>query len=355
MDFEAPDEVIDALKKAASHGVFGYSEPYDEYFDILKKRLKSLYGWDIEPRSVVNTPGVIFAIALAVKAYTERGGAVIIQQPVYYTFREVIEANDRVIVNNPLVLGGDGVYNIDFDDFEEKIKSSGAKLFILCNPHNPVGRVFSREELVRLGDICLKHGVIIVSDEIHSDFVYAGFKHIPLSALSRQFEENTVTCTAPSKTFNTTGLQFGDIIIPNDGLRKKFKLELDRAGYSQLNTFGIIAARAAYKYGGPWLERLIAYLEDNARFMDEYIRSNIPSVGFVRPQGTYLAWLDMRKLGLPQSELNGLMLQKAGLWLDSGTMFGGDEGRGFQRMNFACPRKTLEKALDALAAAVNSL
>ncbi|MDR1940678.1 MAG: pyridoxal phosphate-dependent aminotransferase [Clostridiales bacterium] len=351
MDFKAPDEVIDALKKTAEHGIFGYSEPYDEYYDVLTDSLNRRFGWKPDPAAVVNTPGIVFALAAAVRAYTKEGDAVIIQPPVYYPFSEVVGLNGRTLVTNPLVRGDDGVYRIDFDDFETKIKRSGAKLFILCSPHNPVGRVFSKEELTRLGDICIKHGVTVVSDEIHSDFVYEGGKHIPFAHVKSDFAANSIICTSPAKTFNIAGLQFSDIIICDAKLREKFRAEVAKAGYSQLNTCGITAAHAAYKYGFDWLGQLVSYLDGNAAFICDYIGRNIPAIKVARPQGTYLAWLDMRALGLAQPELNDFIINKAGLWLDSGSIFG-KEGEGFQRLNFGCPRSTVEKALKKLETAV---
>ncbi|MDR3319159.1 MAG: pyridoxal phosphate-dependent aminotransferase [Clostridiales bacterium] len=351
MDFAVPAEITAAIQKTAAHGVFGYSVPSPEYFQILSDSLFKRFSWRPQPEWLCNTPGVVYALAMAVKAFTRENESVIIQQPVYYPFRTVITSNNRRLINSPLVRA-DGGYIIDFSDFEKKITDNGVKLFILCSPHNPVGRVWTRGELTRLGEICLKHNVIVVSDEIHSDFVYPGNKHYTFHTLDDRFLNNTVLCTSPGKSFNLAGLQFSDILIPNGDLRKRFTAECDKCGYDQLNIFGIVAAEAAYRYGEPWLAALVAYLEKNADFIAGYLKQNLPQIKYQKPEGTYLAWLDFSALRLSQKELDRLITYKAGLWLDSGLIFGA-EGAGFQRINFACPRSVLKEALDKLTKALS--
>ncbi len=351
MDFKTPDLVIEALVKASEHGIFGYSETREDYFLTLQKWFSDNYDWEIHPSWLVKTPGVVFAIAMAVRALTHKGDAVIIQRPVYYPFSNLICDNERTLVNNPLVYN-DGTYSIDFEDFEAKILDNQVKLFILCNPHNPVGRVWTREELIRLGDICVKHGVTVVSDEIHADFIYNGYRHQVFANLKPEFTDITITCTAPSKTFNLAGLQVSNIIISNRELKNAVKSEINKTGHGQLNTMGIVACKAAYEHGHAWLKQLKTYLAGNLSFIRNFLIEKLPQVKLVEPQGTYLVWLDFNELGLSEAELEKLIVSDAKLWLDGGTMFG-EEGEGFQRINIACPRVVLEKALLQLEAAVN--
>lgn len=350
MDFQAPLEVLDAIHKAVSHGIFGYSEVKKDYFDVLHDWFRNHFNWNTDEKWLIKTPGVVFAIALAVRALTKEGEGVIIQQPVYYPFRETILLNRRKLVVNSLQYR-DGKYSIDYEDFEQKIISGNVKLFILCNPHNPVGRVWSVEELTRLGDICMKHNVIVVSDEIHCDFTYPGFRHTVFAGINETFAQNTITCTSPSKTFNMAGLQISNIFIKNDVLRQKMKDELDKTGYSQLNTLGLAACKAAYQYGEQWLDELKDYLFGNLTFVRDFLQKNLPEVKLVEPQGTYLIWLDFSALNLSKNEMKDLIVDRAKLWLDPGPIFG-KEGDGFERINIACPRETLKKALEQLAKAV---
>lgn len=353
MDFRTPPEIIKAMQARIAHGIFGYTETGEAYAEVLRRWLLDNFNWEIRPEWLIKTPGVVFALATAVRCLTQRGDAVIIQQPVYYPFTKVVKINDRKLVINCLHYE-DGQYTIDFDDFEKKIVENKVKLFILCNPHNPVGRVWTRDELLRLGEICLRHNVLVAADEIHADFVYEGHTHLVFANISPDLADITVTCTAPTKTFNLAGLHISNIFIANETLRRRFRKELDRAGYSQPNIMGIVAGQAAYEKGGPWLRELRAYLQANLDFTRTYLQSHIPQIRLIEPEGTYLIWLDCRSLGLSDRELNRLIVEKAGLWLDSGTMFGCG-GEGFQRINIACPRKTLALALEKLAAAITSL
>lgn len=350
MDFRSPDCVIQALVEKSRHGVFGYSDAGDEYFDVLKKWFSGQFGWSVEREWLVKTPGVVFAINAAVRALTGIGDSVLIQQPVYYPFSEAVHVNERKLAVNQLVYS-EGKYSIDFADFEKRIISNNVKLFILCNPHNPVGRVWTRDELARMGDICLKHGVIVISDEIHADFIYPGHKHVVFSDIKPEFREITVTCTAPTKTFNLAGLQVSNIFIPDKALRSNFRHEILKSGYGPPNIMGLVACRAAYSEGLEWLSELRDYLAKNLDFLRSFITKNIPRVKLVEPEGTYLAWLDFNELGMSNEELDYLIVHEAGLWLDAGTMFGAG-GEGFQRINIAYPRAILKKALLQLDQAV---
>ena len=353
MDFQVAKPITDALQAQVNHGIYGYTEVKSDYFDIVKNWFKDNFDWEIKKGSLVKTPGVVYAIAMAVKALTKEGEAVIIQQPVYYPFSEMIIANNRKLVNSPLVLK-DGRYEIDFEDFEKKIVENNVKLFILCSPHNPVGRVWSVEELKRIGDICIKHDVVIFSDEIHADFVYEPNKHHVFASLGESYAANSVIATAPSKSFNIAGLQVSNIFIENKKLRDAFRNEIVKSGYSQLNTMGLAAARAAYESGKEWLDEVRAYIKDNLIFFRDYLKENIKELSLIEPEGTYLVWVDFRKLGLSEKQREDLIVNKAKLWIDSGAMFGVD-GEGFERFNIACPREYLKMALDSLAKAIKGL
>ncbi len=343
MDFKTSSYVEDAMAERARHGIFGYSESQTPYFEIVLDWMKRHHDWEVKEPWLIKTPGVVFALAMAVKAYTEPGDGVLIQSPVYYPFSEVIEDNGRRIVSNTLVLGEDHKYHIDFEDFERQIKENQIKLFFLCNPHNPVGRVWTTEELTRLGDICLKYQVTVVSDEIHSDFIFRG-RHQVFADLKREYADITVTCTAPSKTFNLAGLLLSNIFISNRELRHKFRQQVNAAGISQLSPFGLVACETAYTQGEEWYQAMLAYVAENIAFTKEYVEKHLPGVEMVEHEGTYLVWLDFRKTGLSVEELEDLIVNRAKLWLDSGKIFG-KSGEGFQRINVACPRQILEEAL----------
>lgn len=353
MDFRTPPCVIDALVEKSRHGIFGYSQTRNDYYEALRDWFSGQFDWNIQQEWLVKTPGVVFAICMAIRAFTDEGDAVLIQQPVYYPFSESVLVNRRKLVINQLVYS-QGRYFIDFPDFEDKIIKNNVKLFILCSPHNPVGRVWTREELKKLGDICLKHGVIVVSDEIHADFTYPGYRHLVFADVKPEFKDITITCTAPTKTFNLAGLQISNIFIADREMRRKFRTEITRSGYSDPNIMGIVACRAAYEGGGEWLMELKKYIRGNLDFLRDFLKQKLPQIRLIEPEGTYLVWLDFSALGLDDKELDDVIVNKAGLWLDAGTMFGSG-GEGFQRINIACPRSVLAKALGQFERAVDLL
>lgn len=346
MDFRAPQEVLDALAEKARHGIFGYSEPLDSYFDALERWFIIHYHWTPNRNRFVLTCGVVFAICNLIDLLTEVGDAIIINQPVYYPFSEAITDNGRRLVNSNLVYE-DGRYHIDYEDFEKKIIDYNVKLYILCNPHNPVGRVWTREELQKLSDICRKHDVFVISDEIHADFTYRDNTFCSYASLGEEARAKAVICTAPSKTFNLAGLHNANIYIEDEKLRRKYIRTQNKRGYSQSNIMGIVACESAYCYGDSWLAQLKAYLQENLDFVRAYLQENIPEIKLVEPEGTYLIWLDCSGLGLTDAKLNEIITYEAKLWLDAGNIFG-EAGECFERINIACPRSILKEALDRL-------
>lgn len=351
MDFKTSSIILDRLRERVEHGIFGYTETKKEYFEAVARWMSEKHQYEIDERWLIKTPGIVTALAMTVKAYTEVGDAVLIQQPVYYPFREVIIDNGRKQISSDLFLGDDGKYHIDFEDFERKIVENQVKLFFLCSPHNPVSRVWTKEELIRIGDICLKHNVIVVSDEIHQDFVYEGNKHYVFATLKPEYREISVVCTSPGKTFNLAGLQISNIFIANQQLRKRFQKQMDAIGYSQLNTMGITACTAAYLYGDEWYQAMLTYLKGNIEYVRTYLTNHIPQIKMIEPEGTYLIWLDFRNLQLSKWQQRDLVVNRAKLWLDRGEMFGA-AGEGFERVNIACPRKILNEALHRLERAL---
>lgn len=353
MDFLISSYIQDAIQKQTEHGIFGYSDVKEEYFEALKRWMKTHHNWDIEEEWLVKTPGVVYALAMAVKAFTKENESVLIQQPVYYPFGSAITDNHRKLVVSDLILDEDGRYQIDFEDFEEKIVKEDVKLFFLCNPHNPVGRVWTKEELIRLGDICLKHNVLVVSDEIHADFAFKR-EHQVFVNLKEEYKDISIVATAPSKTFNIAGLQVSNILIPNPLLRKEIEKQISASGYSQLNVLGLVATLAAYQHGQEWYDAMYRYVKDNIAFTKQFVEERLSGVKVVETEGTYLVWLNFRGLHLSEKELEDLIVNKAKLWLDRGSMFG-KSGEGFERINVACPRKTLVEALNRIENAVNML
>lgn len=343
MDFPTAPCIQKAVAEKATHGIWGYSRPDNRYYDALKKWYKERHNFEVQNEWVVNTPGVCFALATAVKAFTNEGESVLIQKPVYYPFFNIINSLQRKVVNSSLILKNNH-YEIDFDDFERKIVQENVKMFILCSPHNPGGRVWTKQELQKISEICLAHNILVVSDEIHSDITFGSNVHTVYGSLSEQALKNSIICTAPSKSFNLAGLQFSNIFIADEKLRKAFSEELDKTGYDEPSVFGIVAATAAYSEGADWFDSVKSYIWENILFAKKYIEENAPQIKVLVPEGTYLLWLDFSETGLSDSEINDRILNKAKVWLDSGSMFG-KEGEKFQRINCATPRIILEDAL----------
>ncbi|MCR5529124.1 MAG: pyridoxal phosphate-dependent aminotransferase [Saccharofermentans sp.] len=348
MDFKTSSYIEDAVIERTKHAIFGYSEVQGEYFEAVAGWMKRHHNWDIDIRWLIKTPGVVFALAMAVKAFTSVGDKVLIQQPVYYPFSEVIADNDRVIVSNDLVLGEDLRYHIDFEDLEQKIVDNDIKLFLLCNPHNPSRRVFTVDELTRIGEICLRHNVLVVSDEIHNDFVFEG-EHTVFASISKEFADISIICTSPSKTFNLAGMLISNILIPNATIRRRFRHEVAAAGMSQLGTLGLVAAQTAYEKGDVWYEAMLSYVKSNIDYVRVFTKNELPGVKFIEGEGTFLVWLDFRETGLSFEEIDRRIIHEAKLWLDSGRVFG-EIGNGFQRINVAAPRKTIEECMRRIKA-----
>lgn len=353
MDFLAPEPVIKALRNRVNHGIYGYSRFSASYYEAVIRWMKDRHDWEVKRDWILVMPGVIPAINVAIQAFTNKGDGVLIQQPVYHPFRQAVLNNGRKLVNSPLILEGNR-YRMNLEDVEKKIISENVKLFILCSPHNPVGRVWSKQELMDVADICIKHDVLIVVDEIHHDIVYPQFTHTVLASLGEPYQNHTITCTAPTKTFNLAGLQVANIIIPNESLRRTFRHHLMSLGFPPTNLFGRIACEVAYREGGAWLDALLRYLDKNRRFVQDYLMTNLTPIQLVEPEATYLLWLDFRNLGLSHEDLERFLVYEAKLWLNQGKMFG-DEGEGFFRMNIATPKKRLQDALYQLKKALDRL
>ena len=346
MDFRVAPEVTEALMEMVRFGVYGYAaEGDDSYYRAVSGWFKDNHGYEPQADWIVKAPGVVFSLASAIRALTSPGEAIIIQEPVYHPFPRMVKINERRVVNSDLIFEN-GRYRMDLADFEQKLVANKVKMFILCSPHNPVGRVWSREELLAVGEICLKHDCLVLSDEIHCDFVRPGHRHHSWLTLPEELQRNCVVCTAPSKTFNLAGLQASNMFIPDPEIRGQVKAAVNRAGYDGLSVPGLIACRAAYEHGRPWLEALKEYLEGNLAFLKE-AAARLPGLELVEPEGSYLLWMDFRALGLTEAGLDELLSRKARLWLDEGQKFG-PAGTGFYRLNMACPQPTLREAMTRL-------
>lgn len=352
MDFETVPEIKERLRQITEHGIYGYTGRTDAYNEAVISWFSRRFQWKIEDRWIISTPGVVFALATAVRTYTEPGDGILIQQPVYYPFERVISRNGRVPVISRLIRGTEQ-YEMDFIDMERKIREQNVKMMILCSPHNPVGRVWKKEELEQLGTLCEKYGVTVVVDEIHCDFVRKGYKHVPFGTLE-PFGKKAVICTAPSKTFNLAGLQASNIIIADPVLRRKFVTELNAQGMFGAGLYGLAACQTAYETGEEWLEQLLDYLEGNYQYIKTYLQEKLPKVRLTELQGTYLIWMDFRAYGYTDQELNRIMQKEAKLWLDDGPMFG-QGGSGFMRLNLAAPKSLVEDAMERLYHAFGQL
>lgn len=351
MDFAAPQPVQEALKKSAEHGVVGYSFQSEAYYRALRNWMQNRHGWEIEDEWVVFTPGVVTALNFAVQTFTDHGDKVVIQTPVYPPFYSVVTGHGREVVENPLKQQENGEYVMDLEQLEQALSGENVKMLILCSPHNPVGRVWTREELERVDELCAKHNIIVVSDEIHGDLVFEPNQHIPYPMLSEQAKNRSIICTAPSKTFNIAGLNTSNVIIPNQELRDAFALKINNFGVGHISQFGAVATEAAYTQGEEWLEQCMRYMRANMEYVQQYIAEHLPEVSVYLPEATYLMWLDFRKLGMEQADLVSFLLHKARIALNDGRAFG-TAGEGYMRLNVACSRKTLEEAMERLRAAL---
>lgn len=349
MDFLSPPEITEAMKLRVEHGVFGYVRPDEAYYSSIINWLKNRHDWSVGKEEITFIPGVVKGLAFAIDEFTNEDDKIIIQPPVYHPFKNTIEGLKRICVSNPLILE-DGQYRMDFDNLREVVKS-GCKMLILCNPHNPAGRVWTRNELRELAEICFDNEILVISDEIHSDLVLPSYKHIPFATLSDNAAQNCITLMAPSKTFNIAGIVSSFAVVENKELRKRYFKYLDARHLGDGTIFGYIAAQYAYQYGEEWLYQVITYIQNNIEFVDNYLKQNIPQIKAIIPEASFLIWLDCRDLNLTQHELESFFIQKANLALNSGTIFG-EEGKGFMRLNVGCPQSTLRKALDNLKKAV---
>ncbi|WP_280771414.1 MalY/PatB family protein [Salipaludibacillus daqingensis] len=351
MDFRPPEAVTTALQERVEHGIFGYTFIGDNVSKAICSWMRKRHGWTVEKEWIQYSPGVVPSIGKIIQALTDPGDKILVQSPVYPPFFSMIKSNDRVVENCPLVKS-DHQYDIDFNAFEQSLKN-GVKLFLLCHPHNPTGRVWKEDELRKMAELCVAHDVVIVSDEIHSDLILKPHKHIPIASLSDEIGEQTITLVAPSKTFNLAGLQSSAIISSNNSFRKKITSIDQQQGAFTLNAFGIIAMEAAYLHGEEWLEELLTYLEGNIATVKNYLVEHIPSLSLVEPEATYLLWIDCRKLGLSDAKINHLFVEEGKVGFNPGPSFG-KGGEGFVRMNVACPRATVEEGLKRMKKALKS-
>jgi len=352
MDFSVPPSVSEAIMERARHEIYGYSIRPESFYQSVMSWTNRRYGWSIQREWLTFTPGIVPGVNLSIMTLTDPGEKVMIQPPVYFPFFQAVKKNGRQLVENRLILH-DGRYYVDMDNFEQQLKS-GVKLFILSNPHNPGGSVWTYDELKTMGELCVRYGAIIIADEIHSDIVFPGHVYTPMASISKAIAQNTITFLAPSKTFNIAGLSTSIGIIPNRKLRQLFDEMIERIHLWHGNIFGNVALEAAYNYGEEWLDELLDYLIGNIQLIDDYINTRIPGIRLIKPEGTYLAWLDCRELPVENGRINRFMVEKAGVGMNEGSTFG-ENGKGFQRLNFGCPRKTLKTALEKIEQAVSEI
>ena len=344
MDFRVAPCISDALRQRVGHDIFGYVRVPDAYYEAAIAWFARRHGWTFRREWMIYTSGVVPALSAIIKALTEPGDRVLLQTPVYNCFFSSVRNNGCEVVSNPLIYENH-TYRMDYDDLERKAADPRAKVLILCNPHNPAGRVWTREELERAGEICIRHGVLVVSDEIHCELVYPGHRHLPFASLSEEFLKHSVTCLSPSKAFNIAGLQIANIIAPDDEIRRKIDRAINVNEVCDVNPFGIIATIAAYNEGEEWLDQLVGYIGENYRFMQDFCAERLPEFPLNVLEGTYLVWMDCSALGIPSEELADLLKTRAKLWLNAGAMYGKD-GDAFMRWNIACPRATLQDGLN---------
>ena len=339
MDFPTAPAIVDALKKRIEHGIFGYTRVSESYYKAVTDWFSRRHNWTVNREWIIYTSGVVPAVSAIIKALTVPGDKVLVQTPVYNCFFSSIRNNGCEMVSSPLVFA-DNTYTIDYEDLERKAADPKVKVMLLCNPHNPAGRVWKREELVHIGKICIRHGVTVVSDEIHCELVFPGHRYTPFASVSEDFLRHSVTCISPSKAFNIAGLQIANIVCADADHRAKIDRAINDNEVCDVNPFGVIATQAAYNEGEKWLDQLIEYLHANYLYMREFCREHLPEFPVTVLEGTYLVWMDCRKLGLPSEELERQLMEQGDLWLNAGIMYG-MEGEGFMRWNIACPRTTL--------------
>jgi cysteine-S-conjugate beta-lyase len=347
-DFKTPDFITNAVKKRAEHEIYGYTFQPDSYFEAIIGWMLRRHNWEINREWISFSPGVVAGISFAIEAFSKPGDGVIVQPPVYFPFFDVVKGSRRKLVENPLRIENNR-FTFDFDDLKSKINSD-TKLLLLCNPQNPGGMVWTREELTELSAICIENGILVISDEIHSDLIYDGYRHIPFATLSPEAEKNTVILMAPSKTFNVAGLASSAVIIPDRQKHARFERVLSVGHFGMGNLFGTVAMEAAYTYGDNWLGQLLKYLNANYLYLEDFFTKYIPRVNIMKPEATYLVWLDFREYGMNDKELSSFIVDKAGVGLNNGARFG-NGGEGWMRLNFGCPRSILEEGLEKLKTA----
>jgi cystathionine beta-lyase len=352
MDFQAPEEVISALVERAKHGIFGYTYPTDSYRQAVTSWMKKRHNWDINKEWIITTPGVVAAFSAAIDAFTDEGDKIIIQPPVYHPFKKIIEVSNRIVAENPLIIKKYR-YTMDFTNLEQLLKD-GASMMVLCSPHNPVGRVWTEDELIKLNELCVKYDTLILSDEIHSDLIMPGNRHRVMAKISSGKNKKIVTCTAASKSFNLAGLSCSNVIISDPDLRELFQKRIHRSSISTPNIFGLLATETAYTLCEKWLDELLSYIHNNYVLLRKYIKENLPLIKVHDLEGTYLSWLDFSGYGLADSIIDEILLKKAKVWLDNGPQFGSG-GEGFQRINLACPKKPLMQAFDRIKTTFNAI
>ncbi|NHJ04650.1 MAG: pyridoxal phosphate-dependent aminotransferase [Candidatus Heimdallarchaeota archaeon] len=343
MDFRAPKELIDVLKERVEHGIFGYTFPNESYFNSIIHWFERRHNWKIEKDWILYSPGIVPAVKFLIQIFTKPGDGVIIQEPVYYPFKSSIEENGRKVINNELLLENSS-YKMDFKDLEEKCQTPRAKMLILCSPHNPVSRVWSKEELTKLGRICVDNGILVISDEIHCDLILPGYKHTIFADISEEFAQKSITCVAPSKTFNIAGLKTSSVIIPNKSLREDFATTMNNVSIGAPGIFGGLATETVYNKCENWLDEMLVYVKENYEYLVNFLKEKLPSLRVFDLEGTYLAWIDFRPLKINPKNLDAIIKKEAKVGLDDGAMFG-KSGEGFQRINLACPRTILKDAL----------
>ncbi|MDE6023653.1 MAG: pyridoxal phosphate-dependent aminotransferase [Muribaculaceae bacterium] len=345
MDFKTAPAIIEALHKRVDNGIFGYTRVPDEYYSAVVSWFSRRHGWTIDHAMMIYTSGVVPAISAIIKALTVPGDKVIVQTPVYNCFFSSIRNNGCKILESPLVKHDD-TYDIDFEDLEKKAADERAKVMILCNPHNPTGRVWSKEELTRIGDICVRNGVTVISDEIHCEFVFDGYHYTPFASISEEIRRNSVICISPSKAFNIAGLQIANIVAPDEEMRAKIDRAINDNEVCDVNPFGVIATITAYNEGEEWLAQLLSYIKGNYEYMKDFCEKNLPEFPITKLEATYLVWMDCSALNLKSEELEEKLVDEANLWLNAGTMYGTADGDGYMRWNIACPRSVLDDGLD---------